>query len=208
MKQIRIIALILPILLIIGFITIRSINSQQKAEKVIGSSEARLAFNGPIICNLESIVKQGGIPIIATVVSDCYVWYEEASPIDKINTGKSEKAFIASDIKVEEILFGNRSYFEEKTIILAQLGDPENPSSDIGQTKLKKGERIFIFGGGGVSKGVIASGWFEDTIFKIINDKVYTMSNLPELEKLDGTNLEKFKQMVREYLIKYGFITE
>ena len=167
--------------------------------------------------NLYEILDYAEAVILGEVVSDGEPYSEDLT-LPGIGESFDVKASLTkTKIRVDEILYGESvvdagstetagaTGTTDKIIDLVQMG---KPGVDDMVIKVRRGEKIILFAHYDDEKNYFAAVSFENGIFYIREDGLYTNSNLFEFAKYDGTPTELLKRDIAALIKEHNMTPE
>lgn len=200
--------ILLCAVLFIGFTTQSSHHESYNSTpdistKVIGSKEFKESFFIIPYQDIEEACNDADLIVIGTVTSSGETEYRELYSGEPEMHNKYRQSFPSSksptypvsknEISVDEILFGSC----DKLITLTQNGEA---GTDIGETKVKKGERmLFILHKDPAGENMWSSVSLEDGLFLLReNGKVLSLTDNLKLAKYDDRSLNLIKKDIKD----------
>lgn len=160
-------------------------NTDIKTDKVNGYMSTMGETFGE---TLDQFIDMSEVIFVGEVVSDGEAYSES---IDYTAFGKDESlnfALTKISVKIDEVLYGT---INDEVITFVQVGAP---GSDEMVKQIKKGDNVVIIGSYDEDKDYYCSVCFENAIFYITENGLYTYSNKADMGKYDGTPLELLKR--------------
>ena len=146
---------------------------------------------------LDDFVKMSDVIIIGEVVTDGVECTDDFY-IDGDNPAEGsdfiDVVYTKIDVKIDEVLYGT---VKEDTITVVQLG---KPGINDAQMKMLKGDSVVLLLSYRSDEEVYCSVGSENCDFYILENGLYSYSNLPDIGKYDGTPPELLKRDINNIL--------
>lgn len=181
-------------------------NNRNNQEKAVGSKMGFSVFSRIPAESIEELLKDANLVVEGTVITEGNPESRNLAFPNKvledkfINRYGEDKVFkydlSSYEIEVEKTLFGKCN---SETIILNQFGSPD---SDIGETKVKKGEKVLlILKEDNEKENSYFSVDLEDGLFKVLSDnKVVSLSDNKAVARYDNKDLTQLESEIKSIL--------